>query len=55
MVTWRENGEQRRAVTATPTATLRDLLAKTQGEVEELSVTKPSLEDVYFQIIGGTE
>ena len=55
VVTWRENGEQRRAVTPTPTATLRELLARTTGEVAELSVTKPSLEDVYFEIIGGAE
>lgn len=52
VVTWRENGEQRRAVTPTPTATLRELLARTEGEVADLAVTKPSLEDVYFQIIG---
>ena len=55
VVTWRENGEQRREVTSTPTATLRELFASTDGEVEELSVTKPSLEEVYFQIIGGNE
>ena len=55
LVTWRENGEQRRTVTPTPTATLRELLARNDGEVEELCVTKPSLEDVYFQIIGGAE
>ena len=54
-IAWREDGQQRRLVTSTPTATLRELLAKTDGEVEELSVTKPSLEDVYFQIIGGSE
>jgi ABC-2 type transport system ATP-binding protein len=55
VVTWVENGAQRREVTATPTALLRELLASTTGEVAELSVTKPSLEDVYFQIIGGEE
>lgn len=55
VVTWREGGQQRRAVTATPTATLRELLARTEGEVAELSVTKPSLEDVYLDIIGGAK
>jgi hypothetical protein len=55
VVTWRENGEERREVTATPTATLRELLATTEGEIEDLSVVKPSLEDVYFQIIGGAQ
>jgi len=55
VVTWQDNGVQRREVTATPTALLRELLAGTTGEIAELSVTKPSLEDVYFQIIGGEE
>jgi len=55
VVTWSENGTQRRAETATPTATLREILARTDGEVADLAVTKPSLEDVYFQIIGGAE
>lgn len=53
VVTWREGDTQRRAVTPTPTATLRELLATTEGEVQDLAVTKPSLEDVYLQIIGG--
>jgi len=55
VVTWSENGTQRRAETPTPTATLREILASTDGEVADLAVTKPSLEDVYFQIIGGAE
>ncbi|MGC4176025.1 ABC transporter ATP-binding protein [Demequina sp.] len=55
VVTWTENGTQRRTVTPTPTATLRELLAATEGEVADLAVTKPSLEDVYLEIIGGNE
>jgi len=55
VVTWREGATQRRVVTPTPTTTLRELLAATEGEVAELAVTKPSLEDVYLQIIGGAE
>jgi ABC-2 type transport system ATP-binding protein len=53
VVTWREGETQRRAVTATPTATLREILATTDGEIQDLAVTKPSLEDVYLDIIGG--
>jgi len=53
VVTWRDGETQRRVVTGTPSATLRELLAATDGEVDELAVTKPSLEDVYLQIIGG--
>jgi ABC-2 type transport system ATP-binding protein len=55
VVTWQENGIQRREVTATPTATLRRILDATEGEVADLAVTKPSLEDVYLQIIGGAQ
>jgi ABC-2 type transport system ATP-binding protein len=55
VVTWTESGTQRRAVTDTPTATLRELLAATQGEIQDLTVTRPSLEDIYFEIIGGEE
>jgi len=55
VVTWREGGTQRRVVTPTPTATLRELFATTEGEVTDLAVTKPSLEDVYLSITGGAQ
>ncbi|MBB5624409.1 ABC transporter ATP-binding protein [Sphaerisporangium krabiense] len=51
-VTWLEDGERRRVETATPTATVRELTARFDGEVPELTVTRPSLEDVYLGLIG---
>lgn len=51
-VSWVENGESRAVETATPTALLRELLARTEGEVDGLQVVHPSLEDVYLTLIG---
>ncbi|MFJ5233537.1 ABC transporter ATP-binding protein [Kitasatospora sp. NPDC088391] len=38
--------------TATPTRTIAELGARFGGEVPELTVTRPSLEDIYLQMIG---
>lgn len=53
-VSWREDGVTRRETTATPSAFLRGLLARLDGEVSELEVTHPSLEDVYLAMVGTT-
>jgi ABC-2 type transport system ATP-binding protein len=51
-VAWREKGAKQEAHTTTPTALLRELLERTKGEVDQLEVTRPSLEDVYLELIG---
>jgi ABC-2 type transport system ATP-binding protein len=52
-VTWSEHGRYREATTATPSAFLRDLLSRTaDAEVPGLTVTRPTLEDVYLRMIG---
>lgn len=51
-VTWAENGKVREERTSEPTALLRQLLAKHSGEIDHLLVTKPSLEDIYLELIG---
>jgi ABC-2 type transport system ATP-binding protein len=52
-VRWTEDGAEREVVTATPAAVLRDVLAATPvGEVPDLTVTRPSLEDVYLRLVG---
>ncbi|WP_062383810.1 ABC transporter ATP-binding protein [Demequina iriomotensis] len=51
-VSWAEDGAARSEETSTPTALLRELLARTEGEIEHLEVTHPSLEDVYLTLIG---
>jgi ABC-2 type transport system ATP-binding protein len=55
VVTWTEDGVRRSEATATPTAFVRDLAARFPGEVPDLAVTRPTLEDVYLQMIGEGE
>ena len=52
-VRWLEDGAPREVRTEAPAAVLRDLLA-VAGDVPGLSVTRPSLEDVYLQLVGAT-
>ena len=52
-VRWTEDGTPREVVAAEPAALLRDLLsAVPHGEVPDLTVTRPGLEDVYLQLVG---
>jgi ABC-2 type transport system ATP-binding protein len=52
-VRWLEDGAPREVVTAEPAALLRDLLAVTPtGEIPDLTVTRPGLEDVYLRLVG---
>jgi ABC-2 type transport system ATP-binding protein len=52
VVRWTENGTRQSAQTQTPTAFVRDLAARFPGEVPDLAVARPSLEDVYLRMIG---
>jgi ABC-2 type transport system ATP-binding protein len=52
-VRWLEDGAPREVRTEAPAAVLRDLLA-VAGDVPGLSVTRPSLEDVYLRLVGAT-
>jgi ABC-2 type transport system ATP-binding protein len=52
VVSWTEHGVRRAEDTATPTAFVRDLAARFAGEVPDLAVARPSLEDVYLRMIG---
>jgi ABC-2 type transport system ATP-binding protein len=54
-VGWLEDGAPRTLRTAEPTAAVLALRERLGGEVPELTVLRPSLEDVYLQLIGGTE
>jgi ABC-2 type transport system ATP-binding protein len=52
-VAWREpDGTPRSVQTATPTAYVAGLAARNSGEVPALTVTRPTLEDVYLRMIG---
>ena len=52
VVTWTEDGVRRSADTATPTAFVRELAGRFPGEVPDLAVARPTLEDVYLRMIG---
>ena len=51
-VRWTEDGAAREIRTESPSAVLRDLLAGSVSDVPGLTVTRPSLEDVYLQLVG---
>jgi ABC-2 type transport system ATP-binding protein len=52
VVSWTEDGVRRNQATATPTALVRELTGRFPGEVPDLAVARPSLEDVYLRMIG---
>ncbi len=51
-VSWLVQGEWQRAKTPQPTALVRQLEKTFGGEVPGLTVTRPSLEDIYLELIG---
>jgi ABC-2 type transport system ATP-binding protein len=52
VVSWTEDGVRRSEATATPTALVRELGGRFPGEIPDLAVVRPSLEDVYLRMIG---
>ncbi|MBT9256695.1 ABC transporter ATP-binding protein [Phycicoccus sp. MAQZ13P-2] len=50
-VSWEEDGTRRTVRTGTPTTEVASLAARFGGEVPELTVTRPSLEDTYLGLI----
>ncbi|MFN3865663.1 MAG: ABC transporter ATP-binding protein [Demequina sp.] len=54
-VSWMDGGVSHQQATPTPTAFLRDLLSRHDGEISRLQVTHPSLEDVYLDLIGAAQ
>jgi ABC-2 type transport system ATP-binding protein len=51
-VSWQEGGERHRMQTSEPTRVVAELGARYGGEVPGLTVTRPSLEDIYLELIG---
>jgi ABC-2 type transport system ATP-binding protein len=52
IVRWKEGGVSQRAETSEPTRFVRALADRLGGEIPGLSVSRPSLEDVYLAMIG---
>jgi ABC-2 type transport system ATP-binding protein len=51
-VSWLVQGEWQRVKTSHPTSVVRELEVTFGGEVPGLTVTRPSLEDIYLELIG---
>jgi ABC-2 type transport system ATP-binding protein len=52
-VQWRDGNQVNSEKTDNPTALVASLAARFNGEIPELIVTRPSLEDIYIEMIGG--
>ncbi len=50
-VTWTEQGRSRAQDTSTPTALVAELAQRFGGEVPDLAVTRPTLEDMYLGLV----
>ncbi|MBN2177506.1 MAG: ABC transporter ATP-binding protein [Demequinaceae bacterium] len=54
VVEWRQGGKKREKITRTPTALIRELAEKCangNGEIPDLEVRRPTLEDRYLQLV----
>jgi ABC-2 type transport system ATP-binding protein len=55
-VRWRAGGLVHEVATRTPTAVVRDLLAETAtGEIDDLEIRRPTLEDIYLELIAAAD
>ncbi len=54
LVSWFENGKKTSIQTDNPTDEVKKLTARFTGEIPELSVTRPTLEEIYISLIGET-
>jgi len=50
-VTWHENGVQQSKVSDNPTAHVLELSTRLGGDIPELTISRPSLEDIYLKMI----
>jgi ABC-2 type transport system ATP-binding protein len=53
-ISWREAGEIKSEESESPTEFVKSLSARLGGEVPELAIHRPSLEDIYLSMIGAT-
>lgn len=53
VVSWRDGNQVKTEATDNPTSVVTRLTSQFGGEIPELTVTRPSLEDIYLTMIGG--
>ncbi len=54
-ISWVENGEIHKRLSKNPTQDVLEIAARFNGDIPELTVTRPSLEDIYLQMIGAQQ
>jgi ABC-2 type transport system ATP-binding protein len=54
-VSWDDQGERHLVETTAPTQVVAELSERLGGEVPGLTVTRPTLEDIYLELIGGAQ
>ena len=52
-ISWSESGKAHSMMTKTPTSTVQELASRFSGEIPDLRVERPTLEDIYLQMIEG--
>jgi len=52
-ISWHENGQTQKKISENPTQDVIELGARFNGDIPELTVTRPSLEDIYLTMIEG--
>ena len=50
-ISWMENGEIQKKVSMNPTQDVIEIAERFSGDIPELTITRPSLEDIYLQMI----
>lgn len=53
-INWREDNQMKTLKTDNPTEVVAQISQRFSGEIPELTVSRPSLEDIYLEMIGGT-
>ena len=52
-ISWSENGKAHSMMTKSPTSSVQELASRFSGEIPDLRVERPTLEDIYLQMIEG--
>ena len=53
-ITWKENERMQSKISANPTFDIQELSKTFNGDIPELTVTRPTLEDIYITMIGAS-
>jgi len=54
-ISWKENGQIQTKLSSNPTGDIQELSKNFAGDIPELTVTRPTLEDVYITMIGANK